>query len=75
VVDTSSERSLTKEWPGQPIDSFNLDDLRIEYAWSPNAPSQPEAKDPKKKDDKKPAKDEKKGGKDQTVVESETTTK
>jgi len=39
--------------------------LKIEYVWSPNAPVQPEAiKDPKKKEDKKPAKDDKKQGKD-----------
>jgi hypothetical protein len=47
---------------GVELGSFNVDDLKVEYAWAPNLP--PQAADPsagKKKEDKKPAKDDKKG--------------
>ena len=51
-----------KEWEGVPINSFNIEELQVVYQWQPNAPT--EVKDPKKKDDKKPAKDVKKVGKE-----------
>ena len=49
-----------KDWEGRAINSFDANDMKVEYVWSPNMAVVGEVKDLKKKDDKKPSKDDKK---------------
>lgn len=51
LIDTSSERSITKVWPGLLVNSFQIGDKKIEYV-SPIIPD-PKAEKNQKKDPKK----------------------
>ena len=55
IIDTSSERCLSKEWDGLLIESFNIDDRKIKYTGAVNSGQQvQDAKESKKKESKNP---------------------
>lgn len=56
IIDTNSERSLSKAWDGILLESFTVGEKKVEYTWQANIVQKVDPKDPKQAKKEEPKK-------------------